>query len=111
MIFVFYLVKMEQLLPFLLKVVMDVFLLLPMLLQDCAQTYIKHGVNYYWAFLIGIYSGMRTEEICKLRVDEVQQEEDIWSRLQTESHAWRPLVSEVLTRFDAAAAADSEELA
>ena len=43
-----------------------------------SRFYIKHGVNYYWAFLIGIYSGMRTEEICKLRVDEVQQEEGIW---------------------------------
>ncbi|MGA0860444.1 MAG: tyrosine-type recombinase/integrase, partial [bacterium] len=43
-----------------------------------SRFYIKHGVNYYWAFLIGIYSGMRTEEICKLRVDEIQQEEGIW---------------------------------
>ena len=35
--------------------------------------YIKHGVTYYWVFLIGIYSGMRTEEICKLRVDELKR--------------------------------------
>ena len=45
MIFVFYLEKMEQLLHFLLKVVMDVFQLLLMLLQDCAQIYMKHGVK------------------------------------------------------------------
>ena len=40
--------------------------------------YIKHGVTYYWVFLIGIYSGMRTEEICKLRVDELKKEDGIW---------------------------------
>ena len=40
--------------------------------------YIKHGVTYYWVFLIGIYSGMRTEEICKLRVDELKREDGIW---------------------------------
>ena len=44
-------------------------------------------------------------------IRSLEQEEDIWSRLQMESHAWRPLVSEVLTRFDVAAAAASEELA
>ena len=37
--------------------------------------YIKHGVTYYWVFLIGIYSGMRTEEICKLRADELKRED------------------------------------
>ena len=35
-------------------------------------------MTYYWVFLIGIYSGMRTEEICKLRVDELKKEDGIW---------------------------------
>ena len=35
-------------------------------------------MTYYWVFLIGIYSGMRAEEICKLRVDELKKEDRIW---------------------------------
>ncbi len=59
-----------------------------------SRYYIKHGVNYYWAFLIGIYSGMRTEEICKLRVDEVQQEEGSGSLTSREGSKPRTVYAE-----------------
>ena len=33
---------------------------------------------YYWVFLIGIFSGMRTNEICQLRTSDVFEEDGHW---------------------------------
>lgn len=33
---------------------------------------------YYWAPLIGLYSGMRLEEICQLHCDDIVQEGSVW---------------------------------
>jgi len=33
---------------------------------------------YYWIFLIGIFSGMRTNEICQLRTSDVFEEDGCW---------------------------------
>ena len=33
---------------------------------------------YYWCFLIGIFSGMRTNEICQMRLSDVKKENNIW---------------------------------
>jgi len=33
---------------------------------------------YYWVFIIGIFSGMRTNEICQLKITDIQQDEEIW---------------------------------
>jgi len=41
-----------------------------------------HKVNnklpYYWVFLLGIFSGMRTNEMCQLRCSDIRKEKNIW---------------------------------
>ena len=55
---------------------------------------VKYQFPYYWSFLIGILSGMRTNEICQLRLEDIIQEKKIWmfkvdesenTRVKTES--------------------------
>ena len=38
----------------------------------------KNQLPYYWIFLIGIFSGMRTNEMCQLRLSDVRKEKGIW---------------------------------
>ena len=33
---------------------------------------------YYWIFLLGILSGMRTNEMCQLRLSDLRKEKGIW---------------------------------
>lgn len=42
------------------------------------QKFTNFRVPYYFCFLIGIFSGMRTEEITQLRINDVRKEKDIW---------------------------------
>ena len=41
-----------------------------------------HKVNnklpYYWVFLLGIFSGMRTNEMCQLRLSDLKKVDKIW---------------------------------
>ena len=41
-----------------------------------------HKVNnklpYYWVFLLGIFSGMRTNEMCQLRLSDLKKADKIW---------------------------------
>ncbi len=34
--------------------------------------------SYFWAPLLGLFSGMRLNEICQLKVEDIQQEDGIW---------------------------------
>ena len=36
------------------------------------------NLAFYWCPLIGLYTGMRLEEICQLHCDDIYQEEEIW---------------------------------
>jgi integrase len=45
----------------------------------------SNHIPYYWVFLIGIFSGMRTNEICQLRVEDVFEDGKIWVFNVTES--------------------------
>ena len=38
----------------------------------------KNQNSYYWVFPIGILSGMRTNEICQLRIEDIIQEKNVW---------------------------------
>ena len=44
--------------------------------------YTIHKVNntlpYYWVFLLGIFSGMRTNEMCQLRLSDLKKVDKIW---------------------------------
>ena len=33
---------------------------------------------YYWSFIVGIFTGMRTNEIAQLRVEDIQKDSSIW---------------------------------
>ena len=35
-------------------------------------------MSYYWIFLLGILSGMRTNEMCQLRLSDLKKEKGIW---------------------------------
>ena len=37
-----------------------------------------HQLPYYWIFLLGIFSGMRTNEMCQLRLIDIKKVENIW---------------------------------
>lgn len=42
---------------------------------------------YYWVPLIGLYTGMRLEEICQLHTEDILQEDGIWAfDIRTESY-------------------------
>ena len=38
----------------------------------------KNQNVYYWIFPIGIFSGMRTNEISQLRIEDIIQEKKVW---------------------------------
>ena len=38
----------------------------------------KNQVPYYWVFILGILSGMRTNEMCQLRLSDLKKEKRIW---------------------------------
>ncbi len=35
-------------------------------------------IPYYWCFLLGVFSGMRTNEICQILLSQVKKEKGIW---------------------------------
>ena len=37
-----------------------------------------HQLPYFWIFLLGIFSGMRTNEMCQLRLIDIKKVENIW---------------------------------
>ena len=37
-----------------------------------------YQLPYYWIFLLGIFSGMRTNEMCQLRLIDIKKVENIW---------------------------------
>ena len=39
---------------------------------------VKLSNPYYWSFLIGIFSGMRTNEILQMKIGDVIQEDNVW---------------------------------
>ena len=39
---------------------------------------ITNQLTYYWVFLIGIFSGMRTNEICQLKCKDIKKNNKIW---------------------------------
>jgi len=49
----------------------------------------KNQNSYYWVFPIGILSGMRTNEICQLRIEDIIQEKNVWMFRVDESETTR----------------------
>jgi integrase len=39
---------------------------------------VKLSNPYYWSFLIGIFSGMRTNEILQMKIGDILQEDNVW---------------------------------
>ena len=39
---------------------------------------VSNQMPYYWVFLLGIFSGMRTNEMCQIRVIDIKKVEKIW---------------------------------
>ena len=50
---------------------------------------VKLGTPYYWSFLIGIFSGMRTNETSQLRVDDIVKEGNVWMIIIDETQGKR----------------------
>jgi len=52
-----------------------------------------HKVNnklpYYWIFILGIFSGMRTNEMCQLRLSDIKRVEKIWFMFVEDSEETR----------------------
>ena len=44
-----------------------------------------YNMPYYWIFLVGIFSGMRTNEIAQLRTQDIKKEKNIWFMFVSES--------------------------
>jgi integrase len=44
-----------------------------------------YNMPYYWIFLVGIFSGMRTNEIAQLRTQDIKKEKNIWFMYVSES--------------------------
>ena len=38
----------------------------------------NNKLPYYWVFLLGIFSGMRTNEMCQLRLSDLKKVDKIW---------------------------------
>ena len=38
----------------------------------------KNALPYYWVFIIGIFSGLRTNEIAQMRLQDIRKESKIW---------------------------------
>ena len=39
---------------------------------------VKNGLPYYWVFILGIFSGLRTNEMAQMRLQDVRKESNIW---------------------------------
>ena len=39
---------------------------------------VKYGLPYYWVFILGIFSGLRTNEIAQMRLEDIKKESNIW---------------------------------
>ena len=39
---------------------------------------VSNQLPYYWIFLLGIFSGMRTNEMCQLRLIDIKKQNNIW---------------------------------
>jgi len=39
---------------------------------------VSNHLPYYWVFLLGIFSGMRTNEMCQLRLIDIKKQKNIW---------------------------------
>jgi len=50
---------------------------------------VKLGTPYYFSFIIGIFSGMRTNEISQLRVDDIVKEGNVWMIIIDETQGKR----------------------
>ena len=48
-----------------------------------------HQLPYYWIFLLGIFSGMRTNEMCQLRLIDIKKVENIWFMFVEDSEETR----------------------
>jgi len=48
-----------------------------------------YNMPYYWIFLCGIFSGMRTNEIAQLRTQDIKKEKNIWFMYVSESEETR----------------------
>ena len=38
----------------------------------------KLGNAYYWVFILGIFSGLRTNEMAQMRLEDIKKESNIW---------------------------------
>ena len=50
---------------------------------------VKLSNPYYWSFIIGIFSGMRTNETSQLRVDDIVKEGNVWMIIIDETQGKR----------------------
>ena len=50
---------------------------------------VKLSNPYYWSFLVGIFSGMRTNEISQLRIDDIVKEGNVWMIIIDETQGKR----------------------
>jgi integrase len=50
---------------------------------------VKLSNPYYWSFIIGIFSGMRTNEISQLRIDDFVKEGNVWMMIIDETEGKR----------------------
>jgi len=50
---------------------------------------VKLSNPYYWSFLIGIFTGMRTNEISQLRIDDLVKEGNVWMIIIDETQGKR----------------------
>ena len=48
-----------------------------------------HQLPYYWIFLLGIFSGMRTNEMCQIRCLDIRKEHNIWFMFVEDSEETR----------------------
>ncbi len=39
---------------------------------------VKNGLPYYWVFILGIFSGLRTNEMAQMRLEDIKKESNIW---------------------------------
>ena len=50
---------------------------------------VKYQNPFYWSFLVGILSGMRTNEISQLRIDDIVKEGNVWMIIIDETEGKR----------------------
>jgi integrase len=50
---------------------------------------VKLGTPYYWSFLVGIFTGNRTNETSQLRIDDIVKEGNVWMIIIDETEGKR----------------------